>query len=154
MLTYVNFLLYPKLRTLSKWSLRFLWHTCFPNYFYILSLFNLLLTTSLLSQGTLLSLMHGSCALKYVFICFRGMGVGSLKSLSLFFFFLLLRAAPVAYGSSQARDRIRTLTASLCQSHNNPSAKIHLPPTPQIMATPDPQPTEWGQGSNSRPNGY
>ena len=26
--------------------------------------------------------------------------------------------------------------------------------TPQLMATPDPQPTEWGQGSNQNPHGY
>ena len=28
---------------------------------------------------------------------------------------------------------------------------MHLQPTPQIKATPDPQPTEQGQGSNLKP---
>ena len=30
--------------------------------------------------------------------------------------------------------------------------KPHLQPTPQLMATPDPQPTEQGQGSNLKPH--
>ena len=29
-----------------------------------------------------------------------------------------------------------------------------LQPTPQLTATPDPQPTERGQGSNPQPHGY
>ena len=30
----------------------------------------------------------------------------------------------------------------------------HLQPTPQLMAMPDPQPTEQGQGLNLHPYGY
>ena len=36
-----------------------------------------------------------------------------------FFFFCLFRAAPSAYGSSQARGQIRAITASLHHSHSN-----------------------------------
>ena len=36
-----------------------------------------------------------------------------------FFLFLLFRAAPEAYGSSQARGRIRAVAASLHHSHSN-----------------------------------
>ena len=33
-------------------------------------------------------------------------------------------------------------------AHSNTASKPHLWPTPLLTATPDPQPTEWGQGSN------
>ena len=36
-----------------------------------------------------------------------------------FFFFKLFRAAPLAYGSSQARGRIGATSANLCRSHSN-----------------------------------
>ena len=55
-----------------------------------------------------------------------------------FFFFCLFKAAPVAYGGSQARGRIRDAAASLQHSHSNVGSEPHLPPTPQLMATPDP----------------
>ena len=55
-----------------------------------------------------------------------------------FFFLLFFRAAPVAYGGSQARGPIRATAASLCYSHSNTRSKPHLQPTPQITATPDP----------------
>ena len=44
----------------------------------------------------------------------------------IFFFFLLFRATPVAYGSSWAKDGIGAATAGL-----------HHKPTPQLMAVPD-----------------
>ena len=46
----------------------------------------------------------------------------------------LFRAAPVAYGGSQAR----AVAASLCQSHSNMESEPHLRPTPQLMAMSDP----------------
>ena len=49
-------------------------------------------------------------------------------------------AAPAAYGSSQARGRIRAVAAGLHQSHTNVESKPHLQPTPQLTATPDPYP--------------
>ena len=68
--------------------------------------------------------------------------------LFVFGFFGLFRAAPLAYGSSQARSPVGTSAAGLCHSQSNAGSKPRLPPTPQLMATPDPQPTERGQGSN------
>ena len=50
------------------------------------------------------------------------------------FFFLM--AAPVAYGSSQARG------------HSKEGSEPRLRPTPQLTATPDPLSTEGGQGSD------
>ena len=66
----------------------------------------------------------------------------------LFFFF---RAVLVAYGSSQARVWIWALAATLHHSHMG--SEPHLQPTPQLKATQDPRPTEWGQGSNLHPHG-
>ena len=77
-------------------------------------------------------------------------------SLSLFFFlvfFAFSRAAPSAYGGSQARGRIGALAAGLHQSHSNTGSEPRLWPAPQLMATPDPYPTEQGQGLNPKPRG-
>ena len=46
-------------------------------------------------------------------------------------------AALAAYGGSQARGPIRTVAASLCQSHSNAGFEPHLQPTPQLPAMPD-----------------
>ena len=79
--------------------------------------------------------------------------------LILFFFFLSFclfafsRAIPAAYGGSQARGTIRAVANSLCHSHSNTVSEPHLRPTPQLAATPDPQPTEQGQGTNLQPHG-
>jgi len=62
-------------------------------------------------------------------------------SLSFFFFFNLFdfsRAAPTAYGGSQARGLIGAVADSLHQSHSNAGSKLHLRPTPQLTAMPDP----------------
>ena len=74
-----------------------------------------------------------------------------LLLLLLFFFFvsfvcLFFRATPKAYGSSQARGQFWAVAASLC--HSNMGSELHLQPIPRLMATPEPQPTKWGQGSN------
>ena len=68
-----------------------------------------------------------------------------------FVFFVFSRAVSMAYGGYQARGLIRALASGLCQSHNNAVSKPHLQPTPQLMATPDPQPTEQAQGLNLQP---
>ena len=47
-------------------------------------------------------------------------------------------AAPAAYGGSQARGSIGTIAVGLHQSHSNAGSELHLQPTPQLMATPDP----------------
>ena len=54
----------------------------------------------------------------------------------IFFSFLLLRAAQVAYGGSQARCRIGVTAAGL--RHRNIRSEPHLRPTAQLNATPDP----------------
>ena len=59
----------------------------------------------------------------------------------LFFIFCLFaisRAAPGAYGGSQARGVIGAVASSLHHSHSNVGFKLHLRPTPQLTATPDP----------------
>ena len=58
-----------------------------------------------------------------------------------------------ADGDSQARGPIGATAASLRHSHSHTRSKLRLQPTPQLAATPDPQPTEWGQGSNPGPHG-
>ena len=55
-----------------------------------------------------------------------------------FLFFFLFRAAPVAHGGSQARGQTRATAAGLHHNHSNVGSKLHLQPTPQLMATPDP----------------
>ena len=57
---------------------------------------------------------------------------------SFFFFFLLFRAAPEAYGSSQARGRIGAAAAGLHHSHSNTRSEPHLWLTPQLTAMRDP----------------
>ena len=79
--------------------------------------------------------------------------VGKLFSFVFYFIFCLFRAPPAAYGGSQARGPIGATAASLCQSHSNARSKPRLRPTPQLTATPDPSPTEWGQGSILPPHG-
>ena len=51
--------------------------------------------------------------------------------------FCLFRAAPRAYGGSQARGRIGAEAASLYQDHSNAGSEPRLQPTPQLSATPD-----------------
>ena len=48
-----------------------------------------------------------------------------------FFFLLIVKAAPVAYESSQARGQIRATAAGLHHSHSNVGSKPHLRPTQQ-----------------------
>ena len=53
-------------------------------------------------------------------------GLSSSLSPFFFFFFCLFRAAPVAYGSSQARGQIGAAAASLHHSHSNEGSEPHL----------------------------
>ena len=72
-----------------------------------------------------------------------------LKLISLFpvylficqFFFRLFafsRAAPAAYGGSQARGLIGAVATGLRQSHSNSGSEPCLQPTPQLTAMPGP----------------
>ena len=64
----------------------------------------------------------------------------------------LFRAALMAYGGSQARGQIGAVAAGLHHRHSNAGSEPCLHPTPQLMAMPDPQPTEGGQRSNLQPH--
>ena len=70
-----------------------------------------------------------------------------------FFSLCLFRATPEACGGSQARALIGAVATGLRQSHSNARFKPSLRPTAQLTATPDPQPTEQGQGLNPQPHG-
>ena len=53
-------------------------------------------------------------------------------------FFLVFRAAPTSYGSSQARVQMGAIAAGLHHSHSNTRSESSLQLTPQLTATPDP----------------
>ena len=53
-------------------------------------------------------------------------------------FVVFRRAAPAAYGGSQARGRFGATASSLHHSHSKAISEQHLPPTPQLTETPDP----------------
>ena len=55
-----------------------------------------------------------------------------------FCLFCLFRAAPAAYGGSQARGQIGAAATGLCQSHSNTGSELHLWATPQLRAMLDP----------------
>ena len=61
-----------------------------------------------------------------------------LLLLLLFCLFAISRAAPVAYGDSQARGLSRAVAASLHHSHGNAGSEPSLRPTAQLTATLDP----------------
>ena len=54
------------------------------------------------------------------------------------YLFMLLRASPSSYGSSQVRGRIGATALVLRHSHSNVVSEPPLRPTPQLMAMPDP----------------
>ena len=56
-----------------------------------------------------------------------------------FFFF---RVTPMTYARSQSRGQVRAAAAGLHHSHSNTRSKLHLWPTPHLVATPDPL-THW-----------
>ena len=51
---------------------------------------------------------------------------------------LLFKSAPAAYGSSQARGPVGAVATDLHHSHSNAGSELHLQPTPQLTAMPDP----------------
>ena len=62
----------------------------------------------------------------------------SLEVIPHFCLFVFSRAAPEAYGGSQARGQIRSVATTLCQSHSNTGSEPRLRPTPELTPTPDP----------------
>ena len=69
-----------------------------------------------------------------------------------FLFFCLFSAIPTAHGGSQDKGPVGATAAGL-HSHSNTRSEPCLRPTPQLVVTPDPWPTERGQGSNLQPHG-
>ena len=59
-------------------------------------------------------------------------------SLSPSFLPCLFRSTPAAHGGSRTRSRIGAVAPGLHHSHSNMGSKLHLRPTPQLMATSDP----------------
>ena len=55
-----------------------------------------------------------------------------------FFSFFIFRAAPAAYGGSQASSQIGAVATGQHCSHSNAKSEPCLHPTPQLMAMPDP----------------
>ena len=87
--------------------------------------------------------LRGTCVPRPVLADTRTPGrlrviIPSAKASPLFFFFLLFRAAPMAYGGSQAKGRIRTTAAGLLyshsHSHSHAGSQPRLRPTPQLTA--------------------
>ena len=63
----------------------------------------------------------------------------TLFFLFIYFAFLgFFRAAPAAFGGSQARGLIRAAAAGLYHGHSNAGSEQPLGPTPQLMAMPYP----------------
>ena len=81
------------------------------------------------------------------------MGEYTLVKLYLFVCFFF-RATAAAYGVSQARGLIGAVASGLHHNHSNSGSEPLLGPTPQLMATLDPYPTEQGQALNPHSHGY
>ena len=73
--------------------------------------------------------------------------------LFIFCLFAFSWATPEVYGGSQVRGLIGAVATGLYQGHSNTGSEPYLQPTPQLTATPDPQPTKQGQASNPQPHG-
>ena len=98
------------------------------------------------------SLLHELCLSSIWRIPFLAFHLNSVFC-TLFIYLLLFSAAPVAHGSSQP-GWIRAAAVAPHYSHSSEGSELHLQPTPQLMATQDPEPTERGQGSKPHPHGY
>ena len=70
--------------------------------------------------------------------CRKWLTTEAKRQQTFFFFLLFLRAAPAAYGDSQARGQMRATAASLHHSHSNARSKPCLQPTSQLMTMLDP----------------
>ncbi len=56
----------------------------------------------------------------------------------IYLFCFFFRATPAAHGGSQTSGQIGAAAASLHNSHSNLGSELHLLPTPQLTAMPDP----------------
>ena len=62
-------------------------------------------------------------------------------------FCLFVCLGPHQWHMEVPRPGVGAAAASLRHSHSNMGSELYLLPTPQLMAIPDPPPTERGQGS-------
>ena len=95
-------------------------------------LFDLYVTQLNFQVLYLVSLRYSFHLYKILYLPFKIFILFFIKSF--FFFFGLFRAVPMAYGGSQARERIRAVVAILRHSHSNPRSEPCLRPTPELMA--------------------
>ena len=92
-------------------------------------------------EGRLLDsylLKYSSFIVNYTSLLIHGYGCFFVFCFVLFCLFAISRAAPMAYGGSQARGLIRAVATGLHHSHSNTGSKPRLWPTPQLTAMPEP----------------
>ena len=80
----------------------------------------------------IVSVSNNSVTLTFAYL------LNSLQIILINLFIYLFRAAPAAYGGSQARGPVGAIATGLCQSHCNAGSEPQLRPTPQLRAPPDP----------------
>ena len=68
---------------------------------------------------------------------YSNISMNNISQNNLFFVFFF-RAAPAAYGCSQARGQIRDVATDLYLSHSNAGSEPYLRPISQLTTTPDP----------------
>ena len=88
-------------------------------------------TACIQSPGQGCNLSHSRDSTEFPTV--RPAGNSKMANFFFFFFFVFSRAAPAAYGGSQARGLISYTTATV-----NMGSEPCLQPTPQLKATPDP----------------
>ena len=95
-----------------------------------------LATTSLFFMSVSLFCFVGRfiCAIYFLCVCFLGLH-------------------PWYMDVSRLRGPIGATAAGLRHSNSNATSQPHLRPIPELMAMPDPQHTDQGQGSNLHPYG-
>ena len=77
--------------------------------------------------SSLLTLISNTTALLFKMVLFvPRLALNGLWELFFYFYFLLFRATPVAYASSQDRGRLTATAASLHHSHSNAGSEARL----------------------------
>ena len=135
----IDIFLYRRLRLLYSLQSNYRVETCFPfGHVELISLFSITPSSPKpLHRAGIRRWVRWACRcrsrpcfyLKFWYFAHHW----SFISTFLFFSFLFLlpfRAAPAAYGSSQARNQIRAVAASLHHSHSNMESEPCLWPTP------------------------
>ena len=117
---------------ISGWGFSFPWLAkaviplcvCFPllKYYWHLSFSFVISSPMVFTLGVWSVLISSRFIYLFIYLCL----------------FAFSRAAPVSCGGSQARGLIGAVATGLHHSHSNVGSKLHLPLTPQLMATLDP----------------